>query len=162
MSTVAVRRFRATLEPRPRGGVVVALPFDPAEAWRARDRWYVAGTIGGQPMRGVVTMDDGRATIALGPAWCRDPRVAAGSTHDVALHPEGPQLETVPPELGSRLASDEVARYAFESLATFYRKGFVRPIETATKAETRTRRAEAVMTALHAGEREVGSGRSAR
>ena len=149
------RTFRATLEPRPRGGVVVTVPFDPAVAWRPRDRYYVTGSIGGRQMRGTVEVADEHATIALGPTWCRDRAVAAGTTHDVVLTPEGPQLDTVPLELAERLAADEVARRSFESLATFYRKGFVDPMERAVKPETRVRRAEAIMAALHEGRREV-------
>jgi len=151
----AARTFRATLEPRPRGGIVVTVPFDPAAAWRPRDHYYVAGTIGGMPMRGTVEVADDRATIALGPTWCRDRAVAAGTTHDVVLAPEGPQLETVPAELGERLRADDEARRRFESLATFYRKGFVEPMERAVKPETRVRRAEAIMAALQEGRREV-------
>ena len=153
--TTTTRTFRATLEPRPRGGVIVTVPFDPAAAWRPRDRYYVAGTIGGRPMRGTVEVDGERAAIALGPSWCRDPAVAAGTTHDVVLALEGPQLDTVPQELADRLRADEPARRSFESLATFYRKGFVEPMERAVKPETRARRAEAIMAALHEGRREV-------
>ena len=133
----------------------MTLPFDPAAAWRPRDRYYVAGTIGGMPMRGTVEVDADRATIALGPSWCRHPAVAAGTTHEVVLAPEGPQLDTVPVELADRLRADEPARRSFESLATFYRKGFVEPMERAVKPETRVRRAEAVMAALHERRREV-------
>jgi hypothetical protein len=149
------RTFTATLEPRPRGGVLVRVPFDPATPWRERDRWYVEGTIGHQPMRGTVELVDGRPVLALGPAWCRDPRVAAGTRHTVVLRPEGPQLETVPGELAERLRADEDARRAFESLATFYRKAFVKPIAEAARPETRVRRAGAVIAALRAHRREA-------
>jgi hypothetical protein len=149
------RRFEATIEPRSGGGIIIDIPFDPAAAWRPRDRYHVAGTIGGQPMRGAIELIDGRPQLRLGPSWCRDPRVAAGTTHDVVLTPEGPQLETVPPELATRLAADEAARRMFESLPTFYRNGFVRPMERSARAETRERQAERVMVALHEGRREL-------
>ena len=71
---------------------------------------------------------------------------------------EGPQLETVPAELGERLRSDDDGPDAASNrLATFYRKGFVEPMERAVKPETRVRRAEAIMAALHEGRREVSS-----
>jgi len=41
----ATRSFPATLEPRPDGGVAIAIPFDPVEAWGDKDRHYVAGAI---------------------------------------------------------------------------------------------------------------------
>jgi hypothetical protein len=151
---VETQRFRATLEPRRGGGISVTIPFDPAQVWRPRDRYYVAGTIGGRSMRGAIEIVDGRALLRLGPAWCRDPEVAGGTAHEIVLTPEGPQLETIPLELAERLRADEPARRAFESLATFNRNDFVRPIADAVKPETRVRRADGVVAALHAGRRE--------
>ena len=53
------------------------------------------------------------------------------------------------------LAADPDARAFFESLATFYRKGFLRPIEQAKRPETRERHIAAMMDALRAGRREA-------
>ena len=100
------RTFTTTLQPRPRGGVVVRLPFSPGEVWRDRDHWYVRGTIGGFGVRGVVEDVDGAPCLTLGPSWCRDPSVAPGTTVEVRLEPEGPQLETVPDELRAALEAD--------------------------------------------------------
>jgi hypothetical protein len=133
---------------------MVRIPFEPATVWRDRDRWYVHGTIGGFRVRGVIETVDGAAEMALGPSWCRDPSVAAGRTVEVVLEPEGPQLESVPEELASALRADPAARRAFESLATFYRKGFADPISGAKQAATRERRAAQVIEALRAGRRE--------
>ena len=47
--------FTATAQARSGGGIAIALPFDPAEAWGDRDRYYLAGTIGQYPMRATVT-----------------------------------------------------------------------------------------------------------
>jgi hypothetical protein len=150
----AVRTFTTTLLPRPRGGVVVRIPFSPADAWRERERWYVHGTIGGFRMRGAIEVLDDEPRLVLGPSWCRDQSVAAGRKVEVRLEPEGPQLETVPDELRVALEADPAARRAFESLATFYRKGFVDPIAMATKPETRERRVAQVLDALRVGRRE--------
>jgi hypothetical protein len=145
--------FIATLEPRARGGTTVAVAFDPDAAWGPKDRHYVAGTIGGQPMRGTIEPTDGRWEIHLGPAWCRDPSVASGATVEVVLQPEGPQVDDLPAELRDALRADPVARRRFESLATFYRKGFADPIVAAKQPATRERRAGQVMEALRAGRR---------
>ncbi len=75
-------------------------------------------------------------------------------TVEVRLEPEGPQLETVPDELRIALEADPVSRRAFESLATFYRKGFVDPIASAKGVGTRERRTAQVIEALRAGRRE--------
>ena len=117
--------FTATAQARPRGGIAIALPFDPADPWGERDRYYLAGTIGHYPMRATVTPDDGESMLSLGPAWCRDPRVGPGASLRVSLHPEGPQLDTISPDFAAALRAEPEARRFFESLATFYRKGFV-------------------------------------
>ena len=49
------------------------------------------------------------------------------------------------------LIADPEARRTFESLATFYRKGFVRGIEDAKRPETRARRISEMLEALLAG-----------
>jgi hypothetical protein len=149
-----LRTFTTTLVPRPRGGVIVRVPFDPAEVWRDRDRWYVHGTIGGFGVRGSIDVVDGEPCLVLGPSWCRDPSVAGGRTVAVVLEPEGPQLETVPSQLRAALEASPEARRAFESLATFYRKGFADPIAAAKQPATRERRAAQVIDALLAGRRE--------
>ena len=146
--------FRARAEPRPRGGITIALPFDPDSEWSAKDRHYVAGTIGGYRMRGVLSDADDRWLISLGPAWCRDPRVGPGSDVDVVLEPEGPQLDTMAPDLAAALTAAPEARRLFESLAPFYRNGFVDWVEDAKRPDTRARRIEDTLTALRAGRRE--------
>ena len=148
------RRFTATLVGRPKGGVAVLLPFPPAEAWGERGRYDVAGTIGGHGVRGQVTDTDDGPALLLGPSWCRDPAVGAGATVEVVLTPEGPQLDDVPTELRDALAADPEAAAAFQGLATFYRKNFVRPIATAKRPETRERLARQTVEALRAGRRE--------
>jgi hypothetical protein len=40
--------FTALIEPRPRGGVAIKLPFDPAAEWGGRDRYDVTGAIDGR------------------------------------------------------------------------------------------------------------------
>ncbi len=146
--------FTASARARPRGGIAIALPFDPAEVWGERDRYYLAGTIGSYPMRAVVTPADGEPTLTLGPAWCRDPRVGPGASVRVSLHPEGPQLDTIAADLADALQAEPRARRFFESLATFYRKAFVVWVDGAKRPETRTKRVEETIRALKAGRRE--------
>ena len=56
------------------------------------------------------------------------------------LAPEPPQLETVAPDIREALVAAPAARQQFESVATFYRKGFVDWIEAAKRPETRAAR----------------------
>ena len=148
------QRFQATAEGRPRGGIAVLIPFDPDEAWGAKDRHYVAGSIEGIRVRGPLVSRDGDAWLELGPSWCRSGRVGPGDPVAVVLAPEGPQLDELAPDLQSALIEDPQARRTFESLATFYRSGFVRGIEDAKRPETRARRIAETVEALHAGRRE--------
>jgi hypothetical protein len=145
--------FTATALARPRGGIAIALPFDPAEAWGDRDRYYLAGTIEQYPMRATVIPAD-EPLLRLGPSWCRDPRVGPGSTLRVSLRPEGPQLDTISPDIADALRAEPDARRFFESLATFYRKAFMTWVEGAKRPETRARRIAETVADLKAGRRE--------
>ena len=146
--------FTAVAQARPRGGIAIHLPFDPAEAWGERERYYLAGTIGPYPMRGVVVPGDGEPALELGPAWCRDPRMGAGATLQVTLRPEGPQLDSIAPDFAEALEAEPQARRFFESLATFYRNGFVAWVEGAKRPETRAKRIAETVAALKQGRRE--------
>ena len=146
--------FTATAEPRPRGGIRIRLPFDPADAWGERDRYYLRGTIQGYGMRGSVTPSVHGAALELGPSWCRDPRVGPGAILDVSLDLEGPQLDSIGPDLAEAIRADAGARRFFESLATFYRNAWVRWVESAKRPETRATRIAETVAALRAGRRE--------
>ena len=146
--------FTAVARARPRGGIAILLPFDPAEAWGERDRYYLNGTVGNYPMRGVVTPGDGEPSLELGPAWCRDPRVGAGATLQVSLRPEGPQLDSIAADLAGALTAEPRARRYFDSLATHYRKNYVTWVEGARRPETRARRIAEMVAALRDGRRE--------
>jgi hypothetical protein len=146
--------FTATAEARQRGGIAIRLPFRPADVWGDRDRYYLAGTIERYPMRAVVTDIDAEPLLELGPSWCRDPRVGPGATVQVSLRPEGPQIDEMAADLAAALRSDPRARRFFESLATFYRKGFVTWVEGAKRPETRAKRIADTVAALQAGRRE--------
>jgi Bacteriocin-protection, YdeI or OmpD-Associated len=148
--------FTAVAQGRPRGGISIPLPFDPASVWGDRDRYYLAGSIERYPMRAVVVGGSAEPVMELGPAWCRDPRVGAGATLNVRLHPEGPQLDTISGDLSEAIRADPKARRYFESLATFYRNGFVSWVESAKRPDTRLRRIKEVVTSLSAGRRERG------
>jgi hypothetical protein len=146
--------FTATPRPRPRGGITIALPFRPAEVWGDRDRWYLAGTIERYPVRATVKADDGEPEVQLGPSWCRDPRVLGGQAVQVSLHPEGPQLDTIAPDIADALGAEPQARRFFESQATFYRKAFTTWIDGAAQPATRARRIAGMIDDLRAGRRE--------
>lgn len=151
---VGTRKFTASIEPRARGGVAVRLPFDPGSEWGDRDRYDVTGTVGGHKIRGKLIARDGAYYLELGPAWCRDNTMAAGARVSVSLDLEGPQLTNIGADFATALEAEPAARRFFEALPTFYRKNFVRWIEQAKQAETRSKRIKETVETLKAGKRE--------
>ena len=148
------RTFGAEVEPRPGGGVAIKVPFDPSTAWGAKDRHHVAGTIGGWNVRGTVTAVGDEHFLLLGPAWCRDPRVGPGARVTVSLAPEGPQLADLASDVRAAFAAEPGARRFFESLATFYRNGYIDWMEAAKRPETRAKRIAEMLAALKAGNKQ--------
>ncbi len=146
--------FTVTAEARPRGGIAIRIPVDPATLWGERERYYVTGAIEQHPMRGVVESVDGAPYLQLGPSWCRDPRVGPGTTLRVNLRPEGPQLGTISPDFADALKANPAARHAFENQATFYHKAWVAWVEGARRLETRATRIAETVSALAAGRRQ--------
>jgi hypothetical protein len=74
------------VEPRPRGGSIIPIAFDPVAAWGDRDEFYVHGTIQGRGVRGSITRDGQRWIMSLGPAWCRDAASCCAPTRPRAGH----------------------------------------------------------------------------
>jgi hypothetical protein len=148
------RSFTATVEPRPRGGIAIRLPFDPSAEWGEKERHDVSGTIDGHKVRGRLRLVQDAHYLELGAAWCRDESVGAGARVSVSLAPEGPQMGSLAPDVAAALEAEPQARQFFESLATFYRKNFVRWIEEAKRPETRAKRIAESVAALKAGRRE--------
>jgi len=146
------RQFSTRLAARPTGGFRLELPFDPAAEWGPRRRYHLAGSIAGHPVRGELVTDDTVAALELGPSWCRDPRLVDGLQVDVILGLEGPDM---PDDLADALRDDAEARAFFDALPSFYRKNFVRSIESAKKPETRARRVTAIAEALREGRRDL-------
>ena len=147
----SAQTFATAVESRPGGGVAIRVPFDPSTAWGAKDRHHVAGTIGGLEVRGTVTSVGDEHYLLLGPSWCRDPRVGPGARVTVSLAPEGPQVGALASDIRAAFEAEPGARRFFESLATFYRNGFIDRIEAAKRPETRARRIAEMLADLNAG-----------
>jgi hypothetical protein len=144
------RTFSATLEPRRGGGVAVRIPFDPSAVWGDKDRHYVTGTMNGRQLRGVLIVSDDGYILPMGPTWARSCGMVTRMVVSVVLQPEGPQLDSLPEDVAAALEEAPEARRMFESLAPFYRTGFIRLIETAKRPETRVRRVRQMVAALKA------------
>jgi uncharacterized protein YdeI (YjbR/CyaY-like superfamily) len=84
----------------------------------------------------------------------RDNGLEVGAEVELALSPEGPQLDNVAHDVLAALDGAPQARDFFLSLPTFYRKNFIRWIEGAKRPDTRSRRIAEMIQLLRAGKRE--------
>lgn len=151
----AARTFTVAVERDARGRTIVALPFDPAEAWGVRERYHITGTVGGRRVRGPLATGEGGARLVLGPAWCRDGGLRSGDRVEVTLAPEGPQVDHLAPDVSAALAARPEARAFFDSLATFYRRGYLRWVDATTRRpDVRAARIAELVELLAAGQKE--------
>jgi hypothetical protein len=149
------RSFTVVFERDSRGRVVIPLPFDPSETWGARAVHHVTGTVGDRRVRGPLRGDGTGAHLVLGPAWCRDAGLATGDRVRVVLQPEGPQQDTLAPDVVAALAARPAAREFFDSLATYYRKGYLRWMDaTRRRPEVRAARIAEMVELLAAGHKQ--------
>ena len=150
---ITEQRFDAVIQKEGKF-IFVALPFAPREVWGARPRFYVAGTINGTAVRGTLGAEGQDYFLRLGAAWMRDSEIAVGDTVTVCLAPEGPQVETVAEDIATALLANEKAKKFFEGLPTYYRKNYIRWIETAKQEETRAKRIAEMIALLNERKRE--------
>jgi hypothetical protein len=132
---------------------VIALPFDPDDAWGVKERHYIGGSLNGCPVRGRLESNGREWFFSLGPAWRRDNDLDVGAQVDVILFPEGPQSEALSSDITTALEAEPAAKAFFDGLASFYRKNYVRWIESAKRPETRSARIAEMVKLLKAGQR---------
>ncbi|HJS19001.1 MAG TPA: YdeI/OmpD-associated family protein [Anaerolineales bacterium] len=132
----------------------IPIPFDPNEVWGAKQRHHIKGTVNEYGVRGPLDFDGKQYVLRLGAAWRRDRGIEAGTKVDVILSPEGPQTESLSPDIVSALDAESQAKTFFESLATFYRNGYINWIESAKRPETRTTRIVEMIELLKAGKKQ--------
>jgi Bacteriocin-protection, YdeI or OmpD-Associated/Domain of unknown function (DUF1905) len=152
MRAMRVQRFGARVEAGPGGRAVIAIPFDPDQAWGTKSEHRVAGTIDGRLVRGMITPGAGGWTFTVTPTWMRDAGVAAGHDVLVELAPEGPQRGDLADDISAALEANPAAAAFFDTLAQFYRKAYLRWIDATTRRpELRAARIEEVIELLAAG-----------
>jgi len=150
-----VQRFGAHVATGPRGRAVIAVPFDPDQAWGAKAEHPVAGTINGRLVRGTVAPDGSGWTFTVTPMWMRDAGIAAGDDVVVELAPEGPQRGDLADDIAAALEANPAAAAFFDTLAQFYRKAYLRWIDATTRRpDLRAARIDEVVDLLAAGIRQ--------
>jgi hypothetical protein len=129
-----VRRFGAQVAAGPGGRGVIAVPFDPDQAWGAKAWHPVIGTVGGRRVRGRITPDDdGGWVLTVTPMWMRDAGLAAGGDVTVELTPEGPQRADLADDIAAAMEANPAAAEFFDTLAQFYRRAYLRWIDATTR-----------------------------
>lgn len=137
-----------------KGRAFIRLGFDPSAVWGKKEKHHISGTINSHMIRGPLAEDGDSYILVLGAAWCRDSGLGVGDEVEVSIHPEGPQADNIAPDIAAALASEPTAQTFFEALPTFYRKNYIRWIESAKRAETRVNRIQEMVDLLKAGKRE--------
>ena len=150
-----VHRFSASVKRGRTGGCVLTLDFDPVAAWGRRELYRVNGTIAGAPFRGVITREGEVWVTTLGPKSRASSRVADVAVVEVAVDLEGPQAGALAPDIAAALADRPRAKLAFDELATFYRKGWLRWIDgTRRRPEERARRIAEMVRLVETGHKD--------
>jgi hypothetical protein len=148
-------RFTASVDDAGRGRGLIRLPFDPDAAWGAKRQHHVRGTVAGIRIRGPLRVTSEGWTLVLGAAWLRDNPVPAGGKVLVVLEAEGPQNADLAPDIAAAFESSPEAAAFFGSLATFYRKGYLRWIDGASRRpELRAQRIRELVVHLEEGRKE--------
>jgi hypothetical protein len=159
MKLMRVQRFDARIASGSGGRALIAVPFDPDETWGAKAFHPVGGTIKpavetacNRHLRGRITRDGDQWVFALNPMWMRDTGVALGDDVVVELAPEGPQRSDLADDIASALEANPAAAAFFDTLAQFYRKAYLRWIDSTTRRpEVRAARIAEVVELLAAG-----------
>ena len=146
-------RFKATVS-RSGSRTYIAIPFNPNEVWGVKQRHHITGSINGCAVRGSLGSDGTQYFLPLGAAWRRGAGLDEGAEVEVVLTPEGPQADALASDILAALDSEPEARAFFESLATFYRNGYIRWIESAKRPETRQARIVELIRLLKAGKKQ--------
>ena len=150
-----VKRFGARIAADPRGRAVIAVPFDPDEAWGAKAQHHVNGTVNGCRVRVTIAPGDSGWAFTMNPTRMRHADIAIGSEATAELAPEGPQRGDLADDIAAALEANPAAGAFFDVLAQFYRKAYLRYIDATTrKPDLREARIAEVAGLLAAGVKE--------
>ncbi|HKD98650.1 MAG TPA: YdeI/OmpD-associated family protein [Micromonosporaceae bacterium] len=146
------QRFTVTVAAAGRDSLLVPLTFDPNEVWGAKLRHHVSGTVNGIRVRAVIEPARDGYGFTLGPKSPSRAGLAAGDEVTVDITPEGPQRGDLADDVAEALAANPDAGVFFDSLAQFYRRGYLRWIDaTKRQPEQRPARIAEMVRLLESG-----------
>ena len=149
------QRFRGVVAAGLRDSAVIVVPFNPDEVWGAKANHPVSGTVGDRRIRTRLVPEQGRWILAFPQQRLIGMRVAIGDEVTVELAPEGPQRSDLADDIAAALAANPAAGSFFDTLAQFYRKAYLRWIDSTTRRpELRAARIAEVVGLLAAGIKE--------
>ncbi|HEY0530244.1 MAG TPA: YdeI/OmpD-associated family protein [Actinoplanes sp.] len=152
--SVAVKsqRFVVAVVAGPGGKLLVPVPFNPDSVWGTKQRHHVAGTVDGVRVRAVLEPAGDGFGFTLGPKSPGARGVVVGTAVTVELAPEGPQRDDLAEDVAEALAAEPDAGAFFDSLAQFYRRAYLRWIDsTKRQPEKRAGRIAEMVELLKAG-----------
>lgn len=150
----AALTFRTTVELGGRTATGLQVPDEVVDALGPGRRPAVRVTIGSHTYSTTVASMGGRFLVPLSAENRAAAGVTAGDEVDVMIEADTATREVaLPDDLHAALAVEPAARTFFDTLAYSHRKEWVRWIEDAKRPETRTKRLQATVDALRAGQR---------
>jgi hypothetical protein len=150
-----VQRFDVLIAAGPRGDARIVVPFDPDAQWGVKAVHHVNGTVNGCRVR--VTLEPGESgwAFTMNPTRMQHAGIAVGSQVPVELSPEGPQRADLAEDIASALEANPAAGAFFDTLAQFYRNGYLRYIDaTKRRPDIRAMRIAEVTGLLASGIKE--------
>jgi len=145
-------KIRVLLEQNGKTAVGFAIPEETVLALGKGKRPPVSVTINGYTYRSTVAPMGGRYLVGVSAENRAAAGVAGGETHDVELTLDSaPRDVELPADFAAALAADPAAQATFAALSPSNKGYHTALLEGAKSAETRQRRLEKSLAALHDG-----------
>ena len=149
------QRFSCRVTVDNRGHAVIAIPFDPDAVWGTKAVHHVNGTVNHSRVRVTIAPGDSGWAFTMSPSRMAATGLADGSDAAVELTPEGPQRADLADDIAEALEANPAAGAFFDTLAQFYRRGYLRYIDaTKRRPDVRADRIAEVTGLLAAGVKE--------
>jgi hypothetical protein len=145
-------KFRTTIEQSGKTATGIRIPDEVITALAAGKRPPVRVTIGEYSYRSTVAVMNGAYMVGLSGEHRAGAGVSGGDAVEVEIELDtAPREVTIPADFASALEHDAAARRTFDGLSYSNRQWHVLSIEGAKTPETRGRRIDKSIEALHEG-----------